>query len=164
MSNCADTQGKGRMDPNPFYSFFMAKHNTRSGSWGVLALAEANPRAVWSVWTCASRGTVKSILSKPQKKLFCLSHSVPEKVLVWVHVSLLHLHKVVAESFQLNLFSGKLVSLIKSSFHWLPLILSIFNSFNQFWKSFYSFLCWRFPFCWLFLKRKVWALSTTFLS
>lgn len=63
----ADTQGKGRMDPNPFSSFFMAKHDIRSGSWAVLALAEANPRAAWSAWTSASRGTAKSILCRASK-------------------------------------------------------------------------------------------------
>lgn len=55
------------MDPNPFSSFFMAKRDIRPGSWGVLALAEANPRAAWNTWTSASRGTTKSVLCRASK-------------------------------------------------------------------------------------------------
>lgn len=42
---------------NPLLFFFMAKHDTRSCSWGVLALAESYLRAVWNMWTSASKRT-----------------------------------------------------------------------------------------------------------
>jgi len=47
--------------------FFLAKHDMRSGSWGVPALAEANPRAAWSAWALASRGTANSMLCRTSK-------------------------------------------------------------------------------------------------
>lgn len=46
-------------------------------------------------------------------KFFCLGHHVPEKLLVQILKSLMLTHQVVAECSQIDLFSGKLVCLIK---------------------------------------------------
>lgn len=78
--------------------FFMAKHDTRFGSWGVLALAELPKGCVKHMDFCQQRETLLSPYCKnPQNKFLCLCHSVSEKLLVQIYTSLILLHQVVVE-------------------------------------------------------------------